>query len=124
MTSITPFLSLAAPTTTAVFTSKAKELSISSKPVALRYCCYSTNGGRKDYFDVRRSNGVFACSTTPYVRRAGSQRLSFGNKTGAGGAAAQIAAKGDLSQVLSAMLPFVVAVTAVAALVQPSTFTW
>lgn len=33
-------------------------------------------------------------------------------------------AKGDSSQLLSAMLPFVVAATAVAALSQPSTFTW
>jgi BASS family bile acid:Na+ symporter len=30
----------------------------------------------------------------------------------------------DWSQILSALLPFVVAVTAVAALSQPSTFTW
>lgn len=61
---------------------------------------------------------VFACSTTPYVRGIGSQRVSIGNKTDGG------ATKGDLSQALSAMLPFVVAATAVASLVQPSTFTW
>ncbi|XWS47145.1 hypothetical protein CRYUN_Cryun14cG0128200 [Craigia yunnanensis] len=129
MTSITPFLSLAVPTTTA-FTSKPKQLSVSSKPATSYYCCFSNNGlklrGRKGYFDITKSNGgglfVFACSTTPYVRRVGSQRLSFGNKTGDG--ATQVATKGDLSQVLSAMLPFVVAITAVAALVQPSTFTW
>ncbi|XP_022727836.1 probable sodium/metabolite cotransporter BASS3, chloroplastic [Durio zibethinus] len=129
MSSITPFLSLAAPTTTS-FTSKPKQLSVSSKPTTSCYCCYSNNGlklrGRKGYFDITKRNGgglfVFARSTTPYVRRVGWQRLSFGYETGGG--ATQVATKGDLSQVLSAMLPFVVAVTAVAALVQPSTFTW
>ncbi|XVE78181.1 hypothetical protein DITRI_Ditri13aG0123400 [Diplodiscus trichospermus] len=128
MTSIAPFLSLAAPTTSA-FTSKPKQRSISSKP-ATPCCCYLNNGlklrGRKGYFDNTKRNGgrlfVFACSTTPYVGRVGSQKLSFGNKTGGGDT--KVATKGDLSQVLSAMLPFVVAVTAVAALVQPSTFTW
>ncbi|XVF32066.1 hypothetical protein REPUB_Repub17cG0049900 [Reevesia pubescens] len=131
MTSVTPFLSLAAPTITA-FTSKPKQLSFSSKPATSFHCCYLNNNGlrlreRKGYFDINRSNGgmlfVFACSTSPYVRRVGSQRLPFGNNPGGG--AMQVAKKGgDLSQVLSAMLPFVVAVTAVAALVQPSTFTW
>ena len=81
---------------------------------------------RKAYFNITNSNGgglfIFSSSTTPYVRPVGSQRLSFGNN--AGGGATEVATKGDFSQVLSAMLPFVVAVTAVAALVQPSTFTW
>ncbi|XWS76001.1 hypothetical protein CRYUN_Cryun01aG0140000 [Craigia yunnanensis] len=129
MTSITTFISLAAPTTTA-FTSKTKQLSISAKPSPSFCCCYSNNGlklrGRKACFNINKSNGgglfVFACSTTPYVRRVGWQRLSFGNNTG--DEATQVATKGDFSQVLSAMLPFVVAVTAVAALSQPSTFTW
>ncbi|KAK8282939.1 hypothetical protein V6Z12_D08G060300 [Gossypium hirsutum] len=117
MTSITPFLSLAVST--------RKQLSICSKQVTP--CCYSRIGsipcGRKGGVDVgRKGNGqrllVFACSTTPYVRGIGSQRVSIGNKTDGG------ARKGDLSQALSAMLPFVVAATAVASLVQPSTFTW
>ncbi|XVF81292.1 hypothetical protein PTKIN_Ptkin15bG0143800 [Pterospermum kingtungense] len=132
MTSVTSFVTLAVPTTKSSITAKPKQLSISSKTGTLRCGCYSNNGfnlrRRRDWFEIRRSNGgglfVFACSTSPYVRRAGSsQRLSFGNK--AGGGAVQIATKGgDLPQVLSAMLPFVVAVTAVAALAQPSTFTW
>ncbi|XVF21281.1 hypothetical protein REPUB_Repub12eG0076800 [Reevesia pubescens] len=133
MTSITPFLSLAAPTTTA-FTSKPKQLLISDKAAASFLCfCNSNNSlkfsGRKGCFNVTKSNVgglfVFACSTSPYVRRVGSQRLSFDNNNTGGGGATQVATKGgDLSQVLSAMLPFVVAITAVAALVQPSTFTW
>nr|KJB22667.1 hypothetical protein B456_004G060000 [Gossypium raimondii] len=118
MTSITPFLSLAVPT--------RKQLSICSKQVT-PCCCYSRIGsipcGRKGGVDVgRKGNGlrllVFVCSTTPYVRGIGSQRVSIGNKRDGG------ATKGDLSRALSAMLPFVVAATAVASLVQPSTFTW
>ncbi|MBA0758377.1 hypothetical protein Gotri_021382 [Gossypium trilobum] len=128
MISLTPYLSL--PTTSA-FTSKAKKLSISPKPATSPVCCsYSRYGlklsGRKGYCEITKSTrgGLFvvACSTTPYVRRVGSRRLSFGSN--AGGGATQVSKKVDLSQVLSAMLPFVVAITAVAALVQPSTFTW
>lgn len=73
------------------------------------------------------------CSTTPFIGfggRVGLQRreknvslLSFGvNNTNN-----QISgddSKSDSSQILSAMLPFVVAATAIAALSQPSTFTW
>ncbi|CAM8933509.1 unnamed protein product [Rhodiola kirilowii] len=70
-----------------------------------------------------------ACSTVPFKGRVGRQRrdgnvslLSFdvnpsGGDDGVGNS-------DDASQVLSAMLPFVVAATAVAALAQPSTFTW
>ncbi|KAK8717853.1 hypothetical protein V6N13_045106 [Hibiscus sabdariffa] len=127
MTSLTPYLSL--PTTSA-FTSKANKLSISPKPAAPVCSSYSRNGlklsGMKGCFEITNSNGgglfVFACSTTPYVRRVGWRRLSFGNN--AGGEATQVSKKVDISQVLSAMLPFVVAITAVAALAQPSTFTW
>lgn len=68
-----------------------------------------------------------ACSTSPFVGRVGLQRregnvslLSFGINTGS---VADVSKK-DSSQVLSAMLPFVVAATAVAALAQPATFTW
>ncbi|KAK8477361.1 hypothetical protein V6N11_006536 [Hibiscus sabdariffa] len=126
MASIAPFLPLAVPTASA-FTSKSKQLSVSSKP-ATPFCCgrFSRIGldlrRTKGGFDVGRSNGgrssVFACSTTPYPRRVGSERIPIGNKADGG------ATKGDLSQALSAMLPFVVAATAVASLVQPSTFTW
>lgn len=52
-------------------------------------------------------------------RREGNvSLLSFGINAGS------VVARYDSSQVLSAMLPFVVALTAVAALAQPSTFTW
>ncbi|KAH1129115.1 hypothetical protein J1N35_000493 [Gossypium stocksii] len=128
MISLTPYVSL--PTTSA-FTSKAKKLSISPKPATSPVCCsYSRYGlklsGRKGYCEITKSSRgglfVFSCSTTPYVRRVGSRRLSFGSN--ADGGATQVSKKVDLSQVLSAMLPFVVAITAVAALVQPATFTW
>jgi BASS family bile acid:Na+ symporter len=39
-------------------------------------------------------------------------------------AMAEAGKKTDSSQALSALLPFVVAATAIAALAQPSTFTW
>lgn len=87
------------------------------------------NGG------IGGSNGglsVSMCSTTPFIEfggRVGLQRrlgnislLSFGVDTGN-----QISgddSKGGSSQNLSAMLPFVVVATAVAALSQPSSFTW
>uniref|UniRef100_A0A6M2F1D0 Uncharacterized protein n=1 Tax=Populus davidiana TaxID=266767 RepID=A0A6M2F1D0_9ROSI len=68
---------------------------------------------------------TFACSTSPFIGRVGSQRregnvslLHFGINPNAE------VAKTDSSQVLSAMLPFVVAATAIAALAQPATFTW
>ncbi|KAF2292521.1 hypothetical protein GH714_025135 [Hevea brasiliensis] len=68
---------------------------------------------------------TFACSTSPFIGRVGLQRregnvslLYFGINPDAE------VSKTDASQVLSAMLPFVVAATAIAALAQPSTFTW
>lgn len=82
----------------------------------------------------RRSNGgyslsVLACSTSvPFIGKVGLQRregnsslLSFGISPSD---VSEVAGKSDSSQILSAMLPFVVALTAVAALAQPSTFTW
>lgn len=83
-----------------------------SKPTKPRAC---NNGGLF----------TFACSTSPFIGRVGLQRregnislLYFGiNPNGE-------VSKTDASQVLSAMLPFVVAATAIAALAQPSTFTW
>lgn len=47
--------------------------------------------------------------------------LSFGSNSDGG---SEVAMKSDVSQVLSGLLPFVVALTAVAALVQPLSFTW
>ncbi|GAV70744.1 SBF domain-containing protein [Cephalotus follicularis] len=74
--------------------------------------------------------GLFAlaCSTSSFIGRVGSQRrygnvslLSFGTMNTNGVADVD---KADSSQLLSAMLPFVVAATAAAALTQPATFTW
>ena len=73
----------------------------------------------------------FACSTSHFRGRIGFHflrrqpgklsSLSFGadNRNAVGEVRER-----DLSQLLSALLPVVVAATAVAALVQPSTFTW
>ncbi|XP_022880874.1 probable sodium/metabolite cotransporter BASS3, chloroplastic [Olea europaea var. sylvestris] len=74
-----------------------------------------------------------ACSpSSPFVGKVGMQRregnyslLSFGVKSvDTKGIVTEMGAKVDASQDLSAMLPFVVALTAVAALSHPSTFTW
>ncbi|PIA25732.1 hypothetical protein AQUCO_10800019v1 [Aquilegia coerulea] len=87
-------------------------------------------------FKVRKDvkfNGVFACSTTSSfghnVGRVGAQQrdgnvsnMSFGLKKDE--EVEQQQGKNDASQVLNAMLPFIVAATAVAALYNPSTFTW
>lgn len=75
---------------------------------------------------------VCMCSTTPFIGfggRVGLQKrlgnvslLSFGVDT-----SSQICgddSNGGSSQILSAMLPFVVVATAIAALSQPSSFTW
>ncbi|VVA98390.1 unnamed protein product [Arabis nemorensis] len=92
--------------------------SINSSPLS-----YSLN------FRVRRrsgggSYGALACSTTPFMGRVGLQwrdgnmsLLSFCGGT-------EASERADSSQVLSALLPFVVALTAVAALSYPPTFTW
>ncbi|XP_050366497.1 probable sodium/metabolite cotransporter BASS3, chloroplastic [Argentina anserina] len=75
---------------------------------------------------------IKGCSTSPFIGRVGSQwregnssLLSFGmiNPPMAMSNEAEQSSE-DSSQVLSAMLPFVVAATAVAALAQPATFTW
>ncbi|XP_062022090.1 probable sodium/metabolite cotransporter BASS3, chloroplastic [Rosa rugosa] len=74
---------------------------------------------------------IKGCSTSPFIGRVGSQRregnsslLSFGiNPPTAMSKGAEQSGE-DSSQVLSAMLPFVVAATAIAALAQPATFTW
>lgn len=75
---------------------------------------------------------VFMCSTTPFIGfggRVGLQRregnvslLSFGVNTS--NLISGDDSKGGSSQILSAMLPFVVVATAIAALSQPSSFTW
>ncbi|KAG8371674.1 hypothetical protein BUALT_Bualt13G0112800 [Buddleja alternifolia] len=70
-----------------------------------------------------------ACSTSsPFIGKVGLHKregnfslLSFGVDPKI---AIEAEVKSDASQVLSALLPFVVALTAVSALIQPSTFTW
>ncbi|OIT30508.1 PREDICTED: probable sodium/metabolite cotransporter BASS3, chloroplastic [Nicotiana attenuata] len=83
--------------------------------------------------NVKGLNGgslnTVACSTSsPLIGRVGLHRregnlslLSFGANSRSFYVEDE---KADYSQVLSALLPFVVALTAVAALSQPSTFTW
>ncbi|KAI5679889.1 hypothetical protein M9H77_01116 [Catharanthus roseus] len=85
---------------------------------------------------LKGSNGIgsllaVACSTasSPFIGKVGWQRregnsslLSFGGSPDENLTEAE--KKSDSSQVLSAMLPFVVALTGIAALSQPSTFTW
>lgn len=70
---------------------------------------------------------TFACSTSPFIGRVGS-RIRQGNFSllsfGLNSNAVAEAAGGDSSQFLSALLPFVVAATGIAALAWPSTFTW
>ncbi|KAL3828958.1 hypothetical protein ACJIZ3_017760 [Penstemon smallii] len=76
------------------------------------------------------SFSAVACSTSsPLFGKVGLHKregnfslLSFGVDPIRG--AVEFEEKSDASQVLSALLPFVVALTAVAALSQPSTFTW
>ncbi|KAK1353998.1 putative sodium/metabolite cotransporter BASS3, chloroplastic [Heracleum sosnowskyi] len=87
----------------------------------------------------KNSNGglsVLACSTSPpfigkvglFKREGNFTLLSFGTNpsylSDVGDKDAANDDDDDSSQILSALLPFVVALTAVAALVQPSTFTW
>lgn len=75
------------------------------------------------------SLNAVACSTSsPLIGRVGLHRregnfslLSFGANPRSFYVEDE---KADYSQALSALLPFVVALTAVAALSQPSTFTW
>ncbi|KAL9457124.1 hypothetical protein AB3S75_006209 [Citrus x aurantiifolia] len=90
---------------------------------------FRCNSILKPQKSVKANGGLctLACSTSPFVGRVGLQRregnvslLSFGINAGS----VAVVARNDSSQVLSAMLPFVVALTAVAALAQPSTFTW
>ncbi|KAI6674369.1 hypothetical protein NL676_002275 [Syzygium grande] len=94
----------------------------SAAPPRIRASTRGGGGGRSAMAACPR-----ACSTSFFIGRVGLQKregnvslLSFGNKQ-------QVISEADgtdSSQVLSAMLPFVVAATAVAALAQPATFTW
>ncbi|XP_002527259.2 probable sodium/metabolite cotransporter BASS3, chloroplastic [Ricinus communis] len=97
----------------------------------------SSSSSRRRVWVYSNKNGAvftFACSTSPFIGRVGWQ-MREGNASllyfGINNSNAEVAAitktktkTSDSSQLLSAMLPFVVAITAVAALAQPSTFTW
>ncbi|XP_068665504.1 probable sodium/metabolite cotransporter BASS3, chloroplastic [Aristolochia californica] len=75
---------------------------------------------------VRNERLVFASSSyigKVGIGKVGAQRRE-GNISFLGFGANSGAQKMDPSQILSAMLPFIVAATAVAALVNPATFTW
>ncbi|KAF6144300.1 hypothetical protein GIB67_024527 [Kingdonia uniflora] len=77
-------------------------------------------------------NGVFACSTSvPFLGRVGVQSrdgnvslMSFGMNPSISSNGVSEESENDSSKALSALLPFVVAATAVAALSTPATFTW
>ncbi|KAK9944570.1 hypothetical protein M0R45_010153 [Rubus argutus] len=78
-----------------------------------------------------RGLSIKGCSTSPLIGRVGSQwregnssLLSFGVNPPSAMSKGAEQSGDDSSQVLSAMLPFVVAATAIAALAQPATFTW
>lgn len=111
--------------------SKFHPISCPTRKASFNYCYPSTSFSSFTIYKERFDNGglnLRACSTSqPFIGRVGSQRrernasfLSFGNDQSIG----LTEKNNDLSQILSAMLPFVVAATAIAALAQPSTFTW
>lgn len=91
-------------------------------PLMRRCASFLSCGGSKG-----GAAACFACSTSrrlgfPFQRRQGKfSLLSFGVDEGS--AVGEVRER-DWSQLLSALLPVVVAATAVVALAQPSTFTW
>ncbi|KAI3806193.1 hypothetical protein L1987_22089 [Smallanthus sonchifolius] len=121
MASSIPYLPVTPPLKSHTQTSIHKPLSLKSTNKNPRF---SSPAIRKS-----SSSGVLACSTSyPFIGKVGLHRregnfnlLSYGTNPNTGSA---VAVKADLSQILSAALPFVVALTAVAALTQPLTFTW
>ncbi|CAI9107290.1 OLC1v1006611C2 [Oldenlandia corymbosa var. corymbosa] len=134
--SILPYVSLNLSTT-----SPKKSLPFRSKNSTLtpNSLSSSLNFDRKLVFSplLKKGHGgigssfALACSTTssPFIGKVGwhkregnSSLLSFGAKFD--DSVINDDKEADSSQVLSAMLPFVVAITAISALSQPSTFTW
>lgn len=90
---------------------------------------FSSSVIRKSSSISAGASAASACSTSyPFIGKVGLHRregnfilLSYGTNPNTGSV---MAVKADISQILSAMLPFVVALTAIAALTQPLTFTW
>ncbi|KAK9082699.1 hypothetical protein Scep_029170 [Stephania cephalantha] len=110
-----------------------------STPLSIKPCLrngYSILGLERKYKRSCGLNGVYACSTSsPYFGRFRGQSKegsfsSFGVSPGSRVSSVQKQKSGgssdggDASKNLSAMLPFIVAATAVAALVNPATFSW
>ncbi|KAL6967931.1 putative sodium/metabolite cotransporter bass3, chloroplastic [Sarracenia purpurea var. burkii] len=138
MTSI-PFVSFTLPIKSHQTASKSKPnlfLSFPSLNLSSSSNSLSVITKRKSRFATKFSNSsnggslsAFACSTSsPFIGKVGWQRregnfylLSFGENPSH---ASEVAGTTDSSQILSAMLPFVVALTAVSALAQPATFSW
>ncbi|GAU29596.1 hypothetical protein TSUD_164440 [Trifolium subterraneum] len=95
---------------------------VTSKPLLISRSCFS-------FQRVSKGGSVsrLSCSSESFHRRVG-----FNNRQGKSSflesvdenESVEVVSERDWSQILSALLPFVVAVTAVAALSQPSTFTW
>ncbi|KAM4070337.1 hypothetical protein ACB094_12G158100 [Castanea mollissima] len=130
-----PFLSLSNPKLTF---SSFRPLSFSSSSSSSSFSC-SSFSKRSNGLRSNQKLSIFACSTSPFIGRVGLQgrqgnasMLSFGinpndiahtgknsNKDSSSSSSSS-----SLSHILSATLPFVVAATAIAALAQPSTFTW
>ncbi|CAI9300884.1 unnamed protein product [Lactuca saligna] len=102
--------------------------SISLKPIN-QNPRFSSSVIRKSSSISAGASAASACSTSyPFIGKVGLHRregnfilLSYGTNPNTGSV---MAVKADVSQILSAMLPFVVALTAIAALTQPLTFTW
>ncbi|XP_075647651.1 putative sodium/metabolite cotransporter BASS3, chloroplastic [Castanea sativa] len=129
-----PFLSLSNPKLTF---SSFRPLSFSSSSSSFSCSSFSkrSNGLRSN-----QKLSIFACSTSPFIGRVGLQgrqgnasMLSFGinpndiahtGKNNNKDSSSSSSSSSSLSHILSATLPFVVAATAIAALAQPSTFTW
>ena len=110
---------------------KQKHRPLTLQPLLRTRSCFSLQRVSKG-----GSISSFACSTSKFHggrvgfnsnREGKSLFLKFGvdeSESVVGGGGDGDVGERDWSQILSALLPFVVAVTAVAALSQPSTFTW
>ncbi|KVH94190.1 Bile acid:sodium symporter [Cynara cardunculus var. scolymus] len=133
MASSIPYISLTAPLNSHTKLSIHKPLfcfpnSISLKPIN-KTPRFPSPVIRKSSSNSAGASAASACSTSyPFIGKVGLHRregnfmlLSYGTNPNTGSIDG---VKTDVSQILSAMLPFVVALTAIAALTQPLTFTW
>ncbi|XP_062175634.1 probable sodium/metabolite cotransporter BASS3, chloroplastic [Alnus glutinosa] len=123
-----PLLCLSPPTKPSLSVSLRPPSSSSSSSPFSSFSCSLVSKHSNEFSNRTTKLSIFACSTSPFIGRVGLQwregnvsLLSFGVNPYA---MAEAGKKSDSSQALSALLPFVVAATAIAALAQPSTFTW